>query len=185
VGDIVEQVRREVSVEPLAKYSLLGVRWYGEGLFIRETKPGAEVAAAKLYRIEKGDFVYNRLFAWKGSFGIAGPEVHGCHVSGEFQTFRVDPSQIDVRYLMAQFRDPAAWGRVEDRSTGGTPTSRNRLKEAAFLELRVLVPSLDEQRRVVNGVERVLEAADMRRRNLSLVEALAPSAINHAFAGLL
>lgn len=185
VGDFVEQVRREETVESAQEYALLGVRWYGEGLFIRERKPGSEVAAAKLYRVEDGDFVYNRLFAWKGSFAVAGRDVHNCYVSGEFPVFRLDTTSLDTRYLLAVFSDPAAWLRVEGKSVGGTPTSRNRLKEQAFLALEIPVPSLDEQRAVAHLATELQKVREAAHRRCVYVQALQRAALNRAFAGLM
>ena len=72
LSDLLKQQRREVAVEPTFDYDLLGVRWYAKGLFVKLRKAGSEIKATKLYRVEEGDFVYNRLFAWKGSFGSRG-----------------------------------------------------------------------------------------------------------------
>ena len=184
VGELVQQVRREESVDPAMEYRLLGVRWYGEGLFAREQKMGHEVAAAKLYRVKRGDFVYNRLFAWKGSFAVVEPHLDGCYVSGEFPTFEVDHANLDVRYLLALFTDPAIWGLVEDRSTGGTPTSRNRLKEAAFLNLEIPVPPLPEQVRLAAMVDMVRTTGLLRQRRGVYIDGLRASMLNQALAGL-
>jgi type I restriction enzyme S subunit len=185
LGDLVEQIRREEAVESSREYALLGVRWYGEGLFIRERKAGSEVAAAKLYRVEDGDFVYNRLFAWKGSFAVAGRDVHNCYVSGEFPVFRVDTSSLDTRYLLAVFSDPAAWSTVENKSVGGTPTSRNRLKEQAFLALDIPVPSLEEQRAVAGLATELRKVREGAHRRRVYIQALQHAALNRAFAGLM
>ena len=70
--ELVEQVQRRELLDPEREYSLLGVKWYAEGLFAREQKIGVDIAATHLNRVENGDFIYNRLFAWKGSFALAG-----------------------------------------------------------------------------------------------------------------
>ena len=184
VGELVHQVRREESVDPSREYGLLGVRWYGEGLFVREQKMGHEVAAAKLYRVMQGDFVYNRLFAWKGSFAVVEPRLDDCYVSGEFPTFEVDHANLDVRYLLALFTDPAIWGLVEDRSTGGTPTSRNRLKEGAFLSLEIPVPPLPEQVRLAGMVDMVRTTGLLRQHRGEYMDGLRASVLNQALAGL-
>jgi len=184
VGELVHQVRREESVDPSIEYRLLGVRWYGGGLFVREQKMGHEVAATRLYRVKRGDFVYNRLFAWKGSFAVVEPGLDDGHVSGEFPSFEVDNANLDVRYLLALFTDPAIWGLVEDRSTGGTPTSRNRLKEAAFLNLEIPVPPLSDQVRLAGMVDMVRTTGLLRQHRGQYIDGLRASVLNQALAGL-
>src|SRR5690348_15994480 len=88
LGEVLEQVSRVEPVQPDKEYRLLGVRLDGNGPFIRETKTGAHVAAFGLYRVAAGDFIYSRLFAWRGAFGTIDETLDGCYVSGEFPTFR-------------------------------------------------------------------------------------------------
>jgi len=69
--DILMPISRPESVDPEKIYRILGAHWYAEGLYIKDIKSGSQIQADKTYRIERGDFVYNRLFAWKGSFAVA------------------------------------------------------------------------------------------------------------------
>jgi type I restriction enzyme S subunit len=134
---------------------MLGVRWYGEGLFVREELHGYEIAASKVHVVRQGDFVYNRLFAWKGSFAIVGREVDGFHVSNEFPCFIIDQSRIDQRWLLSWFKRESAWASALGLSSGATPTSRNRLKEGAFLSLLISLPPLAEQQRLMARIEAI------------------------------
>ena len=57
VGNYLKQVRREISLEDDKLYILLGIKWYGLGMFVREEKYGKEIKATKLYEVRKGDFI--------------------------------------------------------------------------------------------------------------------------------
>ena len=183
IGDLVRQVKRVVPVEPTEQYRLLGMRWYADGLFLKDIKPGIEISAKHLYRVETGDFIYNRLFAWKGSFGIAQEQHDGAFVSGEFPCFEVAADRILPEYLLAIFTKPKTWEAVLGNSRGSTPTSRNRLREEQFLEMLVPVPSLEAQRRIVRRIRRLEDAAQAQRRREPELSALEPSILNHAFNG--
>ena len=95
--------------------------------------------------MEEGDFVYNRLFAWKGSFAEATAEQNGCYVSNEFPTFRIINYQLRPGYLWAYFAQPTVWDYIESLSTGTTSTSRLRLKEPKFMAFTVPLPSCEIQ----------------------------------------
>jgi type I restriction enzyme S subunit len=114
---------------PSLPIGFLGARWYAKGLYTKDVRTGSEIQAREVYRVEQGDFVYNRLFAWKGSFAIASSENHGCFVSNEFPCFTVDPHQADGQYLWHYFSREPAWNEALGLSSGGTPTSRNRLRK--------------------------------------------------------
>ena len=70
LGAIVAQRHDIQPVDPDLDYPLLGVRWYGEGAFLRETVNSDSSEAKTLQKVRAGDLIYNRLFAWKGSFGL-------------------------------------------------------------------------------------------------------------------
>jgi type I restriction enzyme, S subunit len=189
LGKLLAPVKREVSVAPHKEYELLGARWYAKGLYTKEIKPGARIKASKLYRVEAGDFVYNRLFAWKGSFAVASRENHDCFVSNEFPCFDVDEQSLDSSYLWYFFQREAAWTTALGLSYGATPTSRNRLKESNLLSMAIPLPPLSEQRRIVAKIERLAAKIDEAQRAVETASestnVLVPSARARVFEELL
>jgi len=152
LGEVMTQRRTRVKVKEGSQYPLLGVRWYGAGPFLRETVSSETSKATSLYEVHVGDFIYNRLFAWKGSFGLVGEDLAGCFVSGEFPLFEVDERNLDREFLNFLMCRPIVWEQIEIESTGSTKTSRNRWKEEALTSFRVRLPPIEEQRRIVNLV---------------------------------
>ncbi|MDX9954573.1 MAG: restriction endonuclease subunit S [Anaerolineae bacterium] len=148
---------------------------------MKDTKTGAQIRAERLYRVEEGDFVYNRLFAWKGSFAVATAENAGCYVSNEFPCFHVELAKLDPKYLWFYFKRESAWNETLGLSYGATPTSRNRLKEANLLSMQIPLPPLAEQRRIVARIEalaaRAEAARELREQVMAEVEALIHSAL--------
>jgi type I restriction enzyme S subunit len=164
--DVLSPVSRAVRVDPHAEYTLLGARWYAKGLYPKERKFGSEIKASKLYRVQENDFVYNRLFAWKGSFAVASGENADCFVSNEFPCFVARSERLDPRFLWYHFNRQDSWDEALGLSQGATPTSRNRLKEEHFLSLRIRLPKIDDQKRIVAKLDelasRVSEVARLR-----------------------
>ncbi|MGI8554045.1 MAG: hypothetical protein ACR2PL_25160, partial [Dehalococcoidia bacterium] len=156
LGDVLEPVSRAESVRAAGTYDLLGAHWYARGLYTKDSKLGTAIQAKTLYRVEAGDFVYNRLFAWKGSFALADEVNHGCHVSNEFLCYRVAARRVDPQYLLLYFSRPSAWTEALGLSTGSTPTSRNRLKEERFLAMQMPLPPVGLQRTIACRVRAVL-----------------------------
>jgi type I restriction enzyme S subunit len=188
LGQLLRPIERPEPVDPSRLYRLLGVRWYGEGLFEKESKMGQEIQAQRLYKIHEGDFVYNRLFAWKGSFAVADRNNDGCYVSNEFPCFQVNEERLDVRFLRWWFHQELAWSKALGLSQGATPTSRNRLKEEHFLSMKITLPPLGEQRRVVALIEELLakinEARSLREQTTEEAEALLRSQCHKVFSAL-
>ena len=99
IGSLVSQVTTRVKAEPESEYKMAGVKWYGEGVFHRETVRGDGMSANYVTPLVVGALIYNRLFAWKTSFAVVSPELAGCYVSNEFPQFIPDACQILPEYL--------------------------------------------------------------------------------------
>lgn len=179
--EILSPVSRPTPVSPGQPYRLLGARWYAKGLYVKEEKDGGEIRASTLYAVEPGDFVYNRLFAWKGSFALATEGERGCYVSNEFPCFSVNRDRVEPDWIRLYFSQEQTWLEALGMSSGSTPTSRNRLQEDRFLGVRIPLPPLPEQRRIAMRVEAVstlaAEASRLRERSKEESAALLRAAL--------
>lgn len=181
VGDLVQARVRAIPVVHDETYPMFGVKWYGEGAFIREVLPGAEISAANVRRIESGDLIYNRLFAWKQSFALAARDGYS---SNEFPAFEVDVSQVSPRVLLALLTTDDFTEQVNAASTGSTPTSRNRLKEKLFLNLTVDLPSKSAQPAIERALFAMDKAKKLHSRRDQLAAAVLPAARNEIFTAM-
>ena len=162
--DILKPVYRVERVDPVKDYKLLGIRLDGFGPFLREIKLGSQISATKLSRVQMGDFIYSRLFAWRGAFGVINTDLDGCYVSNEFPTFEVDKENMDLEFLRLWFRLPSIIKIVEADCSGSTPLTRNRFKEEFFLDLQIPLPSIEEQRHIVARIEELTAKIEEVRR---------------------
>ena len=176
-------VTRFEPVELDREYKAGGVKWYAEGVFARDARPSREIKATRLNRLVPGEFIYNRLFAWKGSFALT-PD-HDLHVSNEFPTFAIDTNQILPEYLLGWFSLPRVWDQVLRLSTGATPTSRNRLKENQLLELKMPLPPLATQAAVVEKIRLAMRVKSLTSKKQLAAAALPQAARNAEFARLM
>lgn len=181
LGDVTSQVRDVVKMAPGRSYDLLGLRMYGGGVYLRETVTAETSKASHLYRASAGQFVYNRMFAWGGAFGVVPNELDGSFVSNEFPLFDADPGRLLVDYLRLYFQQPAVWERI-DSASSGTTKSRNRWKESLFRAHMIALPPLPEQRRIVD----IMAAVDEQVAALEVEQAgarrLLKTALTKAFA---
>lgn len=172
LGSILSEV---VELQPLtgtATYSLLGVRWWGGGAFIRETKLGSEISATTMRKVGVGRLVYNRLFAYRASFGIVGPECDGAVASSEFPMYEASESKYEssvlLRYVVHALNSPTYLALIDSESTGSTKTSRNRFKQSAFEDFEIAIPR--DPADLESAVLLLDNAASLRQRLSSLSE---------------
>jgi type I restriction enzyme S subunit len=147
--NLVTQITERVRVEAAVHYKMAGVRWYGGGVFLRESVQGDEISAAQISPLVPGALVYNRLFAWKASFAIVPDDHTDYFVSNEFPQFTVDDERILPEYLYLLCTRHETMRAVNMASTGSAAVSRNRLREDQFLAFDIPLPPLSWQKKVI------------------------------------
>src|SRR5439155_25651046 len=112
---------------------------------------------------------------------IAGADVDGCAASGEFPTFKLDEDRVAPRWLHWQTKTRGFWTKCDALSRG--TSGKNRIKPELFLTIRVPLPPLAEQRRVVGRIEelaaQIHEARTLRYDAGEEVEAVLRSILTH------
>lgn len=149
VGTLVGQVTTKIKAAAESEYKMAGVRWYGEGVFHRETVRGDGMSASQVTPLVPGALIYNRLFAWKASFAIVPREFTDYYVSNEFPQFVPDITRILPEYLYLFCTRETTIRAVNAASTGSAAVSRNRFKEEQFLGFEIPLPPLAEQKTIV------------------------------------
>jgi type I restriction enzyme S subunit len=170
VADLVTQIGEKHRVESGREYRLAGVKWYGAGVFHRESVKGKDSSAIWLSPLVPGALIYNRLFAWKESFAIVPDDLAGYYVSNEFPQFKVNEDEVIPEYLYLVFNTEKLIRAVNAASIGSSAVSRNRLKEEDFLDFTIPLPPRSVQRKIVEHWYRTqndITAAIQRARQIT------------------
>ncbi len=160
---VLERVERKFIVDDTTEYARVGVRWYGNGAFVRDRVYGLDIARKQQWIVRSGDILYNKLFAWKGSFAVAGDEVDGHIVSDKFPTFTIDLEQVDPRFLGLYFRSSRLAFQAERLSKGAAAISKLTLNPPQFWELTVPLPPLADQRRLSARFAEILRSIELSK----------------------
>jgi type I restriction enzyme S subunit len=167
-GEFLRPNSRPHTLHPEEDAHLVGMRLYGQGPFHREFKPAMQIAKKTHFVIKAGDVIYNKLFAWKGAFGIVPNALDGMFVSDKFPTFEIDRTKVDEGFLRWYFRCPPLWEQAQKMSTGSAALSKLTLNPPKFPLLTIPIPPLPEQHRVVARIEelaaRIGEAQALRQQ---------------------
>lgn len=180
LGEVAEQVARGESPVTGSSYRLLGVRLWGRGAYERETIDGAETKYSTLYRVESGDIVVNKIWARNGSVAVVGGDLHGTFGSSEFPTYRTDDTRLSPDWFRLYTLTKSLWEQCDSLSRG--TSGQNRLRPARFLEVKIPLPPLDEQQRIVARLDRVAGLVAARARATAAMEADMQAMLAKAFA---
>ena len=180
-NEFLTRKERKITVDDSTAYNCVGVRWYGRGAFVREQLLGMDIARKQQWIIKSGDIVYNKLFAWKGSFAIADDSVDGCIVSDKFPTYEANLELIDIRFLRYYLQTDELAQKARTLSKGAAAISKLTLNPPQFWDLTIPLPPLEEQQRIVAQIEKLAgkieEGRSLRRQAIKKCDELYRSII--------
>lgn len=182
LGDVVTLRPAPVKVDTAAQYPNLGIYSFARGLFEKPPIEGLATSASTLFRVRAGQFIYSRLFAFEGAYGVVPDDLDGRYVSNEYPTFDCDESRVLPEFLEAHFKSPQVWQEVAVGSKG-LGDRRQRVQPEQVLTHKMWLPPMAWQRTIAETRKRL--AAE--RANKSLVEsqldAMLPAILDRAFRG--
>ncbi|SUZ33009.1 hypothetical protein ROE7235_02777 [Roseibaca ekhonensis] len=157
-----------VLVQPDQRYKQITARLWGKGLKLRGEIQGSAIAAARQYKAKAGQFLISRIDARHGAFGIVPDNLDGALVSNDFPCFDIDSSKVIPHFFEWYSRTPEFVDLCRRASEGST--NRVRMKEDKFLKMSVPLLTLDEQRDIVQRLNKVSALVDERQRGIEAAE---------------
>ncbi|MBX6740847.1 MAG: restriction endonuclease subunit S [Acetobacteraceae bacterium] len=181
LGEVLRLHLEPVPVRGDQSYPNLGIYSFGRGAFRKPDISGARSSATTLYRVQAGQFIYSRLFAFEGAFAVVPAELDGCYVSNEFPTFDWVRDRVAPRFIAWMFRNPSMWDAAAKLGVG-MGDRRRRVHPESLLTLQMPLPPLAEQERIVVRLDAVAERVEQRSRRVAAVEAELQAALRAVFA---
>ena len=172
----------DVAVRSDEIYQFAGVYCFGRGVFRSTQKTGMDFAYPRLTRLRAGNFVYPKLMAWEGAFGVVPPECDGCVVSTEFPVFEIAEDRVLPEVLDTYFRMPSIWPAISGASTG-TNVRRRRLNPQDFLSYKMPLPSRATQELLRSVRTETASLNRLQSETTTELDALLPAILDRAFKG--
>lgn len=169
LGDVLTRRMPDTQVSKDGVYQFAGVYCFGRGVFRGQLRKGTEFAYSALTKLRVGEFIYPKLMAWEGAFGLVPESCDGCFVSPEFPVFEISRDRLEPKFLDWMFKRPRMWEQIAGGSSG-TNVRRQRLNPADFLDAKVAFPPVSEQRRIVAKIEEVSDQIEGARSLQSNIE---------------
>ena len=182
LGDILRRVGRFEPRDELQEYTFAGTYSFARGIFVGERKSGSTFALPKIQRIHEGDFVYCKIMAWEGAFGLVPKEADQCYMSGAFVVYEINRDLIEPKFLDYYFKLPKHWQSIGRKSTG-TNVRRQSLHPKDFERVEIPLPPLAEQHRIVTLALKLEELKDLQKGIMAELDALMSSILSKAFKG--
>ncbi|MCK9424826.1 MAG: restriction endonuclease subunit S [Ignavibacteriaceae bacterium] len=164
-------------------YRQVGIRWWGGGAYERETIDGSQTSYKAFVRLEKNNFLFNKIWVRNGALAIVKDETVGCYASGEFPVYCYDESEISPNWIDFIVNLPIFWQRCFNLSQG--TSGKNRIKPNEFLKMEIPVPPIAEQNQIVPLLDKLNTLKIVRTQTEKELTQLLPSLLDKVFNGKL
>ena len=148
IDNILQRVRKKVEVEQEINYQQIGIRSHAKGIFHKELVTGKEIGNKSVFWIEEDCFIVNIVFAWEQAISKTTENERGMIASHRFPMYQPKDNKVDIDYILCFFKSKRGKHLLGLASPGGAGRNKT-LGQGEFAELKIPLPSLMEQEKIV------------------------------------
>ena len=115
------------------------------------------MAQKNQFRISEGQFIMSKIDARNGAFGIVPAELEGAITTQDFLSYNINTEKILPEFFNL-ITGTKHFAELCQRASSGT-TGRQRVDEKAFLSFRIPVPSIPNQKLIINDYQKQIKEA--------------------------
>jgi type I restriction enzyme S subunit len=185
LGEVLMPRTEVCSINPEGQYQEVTVSLWGKGVRLRRKIVGSAIASSSRNVARTGDFIISKIDARNGAYGFIPPELDGGVVTNDFPLFSVVEGRVNPRWIYWVSRSRFFIDLCRASSEG--TTNRVRLKESKFAHVRIPLPPLAEQQRLVGHLDaiesRLARAQELRAEAATEAQAFTISLHHHLSKG--
>ncbi len=150
IDSFLNRNKTKIVVDNNTVYKRVTIKMNNNGIFLRDTKIGKEIGTKNQFIIEEGQFLLSKIDARNGAFGLATKEVDGAIITADFFAYDIDKTKIEP-YFLVLMTTTKKFQQFAQSASSGT-TGRQRIDERKFLNVKIPLPPLEIQRKLVEQV---------------------------------
>ena len=158
IGEFLKRNKTAVTIQDGVKYKRVTIKVRNGGVVPRDEVMGENIGTKKQFLVSKGQFILSKIDARNGAMGIIPAELDGAVVTQDFLPYDIDTTKVNPQYFVLVCTTKQFIAFCQSCSSG--TTNRQRVDEAQFLNIKVPVPSLEEQNKLVEEYNKVIAKAE-------------------------
>ena len=163
IKSFLKRIKNPIDIEDDVIYKRVTIKTNHNGISLRDEEIGANIGTKKQFTVKPNQFLLSKIDARNGAFGIVPVVLDNAIITGNFWTYDVDKSIVDINWFLYFTESHHFIDICKTASTGST--HRKYLDETKFLNHKIKVPSIDEQHAIVNQINKV---KDLQNLNLQI-----------------
>ena len=156
IGDILTRYKEAESVQDDMTYKQVTIGTHYKGVRLRGKKIGSAIGTKNQWLVRAGQFILSRIDARNSAFGIIPDDLEGALVTNDFMAYEVNEDEVDRDFFNTFLRSPQFLEACIKASRGNT--NRKRVQEEFFLNYRIDLPDIDQQRVLIKKIKRAQHA---------------------------
>lgn len=160
IGEFLKRNKTAVTIQDGIKYQRVTIKVRNGGVIPRDEVMGENIGTKKQFLVSKGQFILSKIDARNGAMGIIPAELDGAVVTQDFLPYDIDNTKVNPQYFVLVCTTKQFVAFCQSCSSG--TTNRQRVDEAQFLNIKVPVPSLEEQNKLVEEYNNVVNVGHSR-----------------------
>jgi len=167
IGELVTKWKNVINILDNNMYSQITVKMNGNGVVLRGIKKGKEIKTKKQFLVNENQFIYSKIDARNGAFGIVPKELQNSIITNSFSAFNVNSNIINPNYLYLV--TTTKWFvNICEKFSSGT-TGRRSISDEIFQNIKIPLPSIYEQNQLISKYFELTKNADLREKKANLL----------------
>ena len=157
IGEFLKRNKTAVGIQDGIKYKRVTIKVRNGGVVPRDEVMGENIGTKKQFLVSKGQFILSKIDARNGAMGIIPADLDGAIVTQDFLPYDIDITKVNPQYFVLVCTTKQFIAFCQSCSSG--TTNRQRVDEAQFLNIKVPIPSLEKQNKLVEEYNKQLAIA--------------------------
>ena len=158
IGSFLKRIKEAVVIQDDVYYKRATIKINNGGVFLRDTVLGKNIGTKNQFIIKKGQLLLSKIDARNGAFAIVPEALDNGVITGNFWTYEIDTTKI-LPQILSNILSSKRFQEIWEACSNGT-TNRHYLQEADFLNTSIPVPSLSEQKEIVENYYTMIRQAN-------------------------
>lgn len=154
IGEFLKRNKTAITIQDGVKYKRVTIKVRNGGVVPRDEVMGENIGTKKQFLVSEGQFILSKIDARNGAMGIIPAKLDGAVVTQDFLPYDIDATKVNPQYFVLVCTTKQFVAFCQSCSSG--TTNRQRVDEAQFLNIKVPVPSLEEQNELVEEYNKAI-----------------------------
>ncbi|WP_300905911.1 restriction endonuclease subunit S [uncultured Bacteroides sp.] len=160
IGEFLKRNKTAISIQDGTRYKRVTIRMRNGGVVPRDEVMGENIGTKKQFLVSEGQFILSKIDARNGAMGIIPKVLDGAVVTQDFLSYDIDTTKVNPQYFVLVCTTKQFIEFCQSCSSG--TTNRQRIDEAQFLNIKVPVPSIEEQNKLVENYNNIINESHIR-----------------------